>query len=275
MFPAMEVTVLAKRSSDHHPIFVCLNESRRRPWCRNKQFRMEAGWCLREDYKRIVYDTWTERNPAVDPWEKIRGKIKRCQKATMMWVKKTVQVNEALLQTKTRELAVLQQRETEGEKLAEAELQAEIYDLMEIEDLKWKQGAKEDWLRNGDRNTKYFHACASQKKRSSTIEQIRDEEGSLHTETAAIEEAFVGYFQGLFTSARPQNVEKCISALSNKITREMNDKLVATFTKEEVKQALDQMGPLKAPAPTISQLAFINTIGPRLVRRYVMLLCIF
>ena len=51
-----------------------------------------------------------------------------------------------------------------------AELKDEIHSLMEQEEAKWKQRSKEDWLRNGDRNTRYFHARANKKKRRNTVE---------------------------------------------------------------------------------------------------------
>jgi hypothetical protein len=76
--------------------------------------------------------------------------------------------------------------------------------------------------------------CLPKKKRN-IIEQIRDEEGCLCTEITEIEEAFVGYYRGLLTSTNPQNVGKCISAISSNITDEMNEKLIATFTEDEVK----------------------------------------
>ena len=77
------------------------------------------------------------------------------------------------------------------------------------------------------------------KKGRNIIEQIQDEGGRLCIEIAKIEEAFVGYYNSLLTSARPQHMEKCISAISNSITEEMNEKLLDPFTKEEVKHALD------------------------------------
>jgi hypothetical protein len=108
-FPAMDVTVLAKWSSDHHPIFVCLNEKWGLVWRKKNQFRVEVGWCVRDDYKRAIHATWIAGTKDADPWGNISGKLKRCQKATMVWVKKTMQVTEALIAGKTRKLAEIQQ----------------------------------------------------------------------------------------------------------------------------------------------------------------------
>ena len=65
---------------------------------------------------------------------------------------------------------------------------------MEVEDLKWRQRAKEIWLSQGDKNSKYFHTCASQRRRANNIVAITDEGGSLHSTTKEIEEAFLNYF---------------------------------------------------------------------------------
>jgi hypothetical protein len=54
----------------------------------------------------------------------------------------------------------------------ECQVQDEIHSLLEQEEVKWKQWAKENWLKYGDRNTKFFIASANQKNRRSHIEQI-------------------------------------------------------------------------------------------------------
>ena len=120
---------------------------------------------------------------------------------------------------------------------------------MEQEELKWRQRAKEEWLKHGDRNTKYFHACATQRKMRNLIKQIVDE-GGAHCNTAeTIEGAFVRFYEDLFTTASTENVEICTAAIDSKVTTLMNNNLLAEFTNEEVKNALDQMTPTKAPGP--------------------------
>jgi hypothetical protein len=56
-------------------------------------------------------------------------------------------------------------------------LQQEINELLEINELKWSQQAKENWLKHGDKNSKYFQACVRQRRRTNQITEIRDVEG--------------------------------------------------------------------------------------------------
>lgn len=47
--------------------------------------------------------------------------------------------------------------------------------LLEQEDVKWKQHAKRNWYNLGDKNTRFFHECANQRKRRNKIVSIMDD----------------------------------------------------------------------------------------------------
>lgn len=58
-----------------------------------------------------------------------------------------------------------------------------------------------------------------------------------------------GYFQNLFSSEVGDPDSSVIAEVPRRITPEMNEGLLNTFTHEEVKRALFQIGDLKAPGP--------------------------
>jgi hypothetical protein len=72
--------------------------------------------------------------------------------------------------------------------------------LLEQEEIRWKQRAKIDWLQYGDKNTKFFHACANQRQKANCIRTICDARGIMREDAVNIGKAFVDYFTSLFTS---------------------------------------------------------------------------
>lgn len=102
-----------------------------------------------------------------------------------------------------------------------------MHDLLEQEDLKWRQRVKVEWLRNGDRNTKFFHACANQRNHRNHITKIIDGTGRSCIQPVEIERAFVDYFQTILTSDKPTAIEECIAGTDEKATPTMNQNLLA------------------------------------------------
>jgi hypothetical protein len=143
-------------------------------------------------------------------------------KRLKQWVRVQKNPVEQTVIEKLKELHSIQTAVLEDTWEEEHRLNDEINNLLEREDLKWRQRAKESWLQFGDRNTRYFHACASQKKQRSHILRIKDSTG------------------------RWCSTEK---AVDSRITREMNQKLLIDFSEEEISAALNQMSTLKAPGP--------------------------
>jgi hypothetical protein len=121
--------------------------------------------------------------------------------------------------------------------------------LLDKMDIQWRQRAKMEWLRCGDRNTRYYHACANARKKSNQILRIPDVEGREWESEEEVQNAFLNYFSGLFKSGRAGDMSQCLQPIVCRVTEEMNKDLLENFTREEIYGALQQMAPLKAPGP--------------------------
>jgi hypothetical protein len=97
---------------------------------------------------------------------------------------------------------------------------------MEQENTKWKQRAKQNWYKNGDRNTPFFHAWADHRQRINHISWIVDEKGWIWSKKKEIPNAFIDFYQKLFTSEGTQGMEDCLASLEARVTSSMNDELM-------------------------------------------------
>jgi hypothetical protein len=206
----VEVSILPRCVSDHNPSFITYSNSSEFRWTKRRQFRFEAAWAKDSRSKEIIKKEWRVKGPRGDSWGQVRKKLDRCKKSLQVWVRKTVKQGERLLQAKQMELSAIQSLGNPDLVEQEKRIQEELLLLLDQEDLIWRQRAKTDWLKEGDRNTKYFHAWASQHSRRNTISEIVDHHGALCSNQGTIEAAFVSYFQDLFIAGNNLNVEACI-----------------------------------------------------------------
>ncbi|KAL9671418.1 hypothetical protein QQ045_008986 [Rhodiola kirilowii] len=132
----------------------------------------------------------------------------------------------------------------------EVKLSEELAEWLGREELYWRQRSRAEWLRNGDINTAYFHAKASQRKRRNHIEKLRNSSGELCHSEPDIFAIITNYFSNIFHSQVNVSSERWhreFEAIPKLITTEKNEMLGAPFTEMEVKGALFQMHPTKAP----------------------------
>ena len=112
------------------------------------------------------------------------------------------------------------------------------------------------WAKFGYRNSKFFHSQASQRKRKNLIWKLKDPNGHVVEDNEEITECLVQYYQKLLSSANQQFCDSATNSIQTVITEEMNSKLSSEFTHLEVKQAINQMAPFKAPGPDSMPLLF-------------------
>ncbi|GAA0162497.1 hypothetical protein LIER_18578 [Lithospermum erythrorhizon] len=116
----------------------------------------------------------------------------------------------------------------------------------------------------GDRNTAFFHAKATKRQKRNTIRRIKNEAGNWVESNEEIETVISSYFSKLFStdSPRDEELDRVCSCIPNKIDETCNILLRLPFKDYEVKNALDQMYPLKSPSPDGFPALFFQKFWP-------------
>ncbi|KAL5859559.1 hypothetical protein ACOSQ4_000855 [Xanthoceras sorbifolium] len=136
-----------------------------------------------------------------------------------------------------------------------------IYDRLEQF---WRQRSRAMWLKDGDRNTRFFHSKATQRRRRNRIMGLMGDDGRWRDKIEEIEREVVDFYSELFSSGaeHPGSMEEVLSCVEGKVSEEMNMGLSRMFTGDEVLRALKHMDPLKAPGlDGLPVLSFQNVAG--------------
>ncbi|KAL5833004.1 hypothetical protein ACOSQ3_016678 [Xanthoceras sorbifolium] len=133
--------------------------------------------------------------------------------------------------------------------VGKAEMQLNLF--LDTEEKYCSQHCRIGWLKKGNHNTKFFHNRASNRKRRNTILGLFDKHDVWHKQSDHISFIVQEYFFSLFASDVPSDSAggEVFSCVSPRVTAQMNARLDAPFVAEEVKVALFQMSPSKAPGP--------------------------
>ena len=130
-------------------------------------------------------------------------------------------------------------------------IENQIDNILLDEEIFWKQRSRADWLKEGDKNTRFFHLKASVRRKRNRIYGLEDEKGIWVEEAEKVEQVIGEHFTKMFTTTNPSStqISVVLSELPVKITEEMASYLEQPFTAEEIADALAQMCPTKAPGP--------------------------
>ncbi|KAK8271617.1 hypothetical protein V6Z12_D11G273400 [Gossypium hirsutum] len=115
------------------------------------------------------------------------------------------------------------------------------------EELFWEQRARVNWLKNGDRNTNYFHKIVVQCHFRGRISELEDENGGRTTSTEEFIKIALEFFGKLFSASDMGSDEHLFALVDKRVTASMNDNLLKQFTDEDIAYAIKSMAPLKAP----------------------------
>ncbi|XP_062150079.1 uncharacterized protein LOC133858623 [Alnus glutinosa] len=172
-----------------------------------------------------------ERIGSWNVWKRLQIRSQLVERwALLNWSGQKFGKVEEDIKRKTDQLAALQSNECPALATQIRSLQREIDDLLEFEDMKWKQRASE-W------------------RKTNRIRSVIDEQGRTWRKNRDIGKVFLSFYEELFTSQGAGWVEECTRLVETRVTDDMNNRLLHRFSEEEVQKALFQMHTLKAPGP--------------------------
>jgi hypothetical protein len=109
------------------------------------------------------------------------------------------------------------------------------------------QRSRVNCLRERDRNTSFFYRHAPRRKHTNCIEFPEAVDGTICENRDEIHAEVQGFYQAFYHSQGFQEMDDLINFVQPKVNQEMNLGLDVVYTEEEIKCALFQMAPPKAP----------------------------
>ncbi|KAL0434455.1 UNVERIFIED_CONTAM: hypothetical protein Slati_2779800 [Sesamum latifolium] len=136
---------------------------------------------------------------------------------------------------------------------------------LKMEQSMLQQRAKLQWLKGGDQCPRVFFRRVTTRRAQQKIFQIHDENGGLLMDEVAVAREFVGYYERLLGGQRRRsynNINYLRSWARHVITEEEGQQMTGVVTRDDVKEALFDIGEDKAPGPDGFSSGFFKAAWP-------------
>ncbi|TXG61366.1 hypothetical protein EZV62_012729 [Acer yangbiense] len=164
-------------TSDHRPILLKFDKFSRQLKSRYSGFRFEPFWLKEEDIGRVVMDFWKGKS-LLNSTQEFLCKLNQCATSLVGWSRDRFKNLSNQIEVKNREIECLYKNsEKDGVMTVIRELEKSVEELLDSEEIFWKQRSRVEWLEAGDRNSKFLHARATARKKKNTIQRLLNSEG--------------------------------------------------------------------------------------------------
>ncbi|KAM0859687.1 hypothetical protein ACQ4PT_047052 [Festuca glaucescens] len=211
------------------------------------QFRYEDVWQTHADYDDLVLAKW-KKGAGRDGLSGVVQALNDMQASLSMWGAKEF----GCLARKVRKLRQKLERLRgcsvgRGPTDEERAVVKQLREALRQEEIWMRQRSRVLWLREGDRNTAYFHRHAAHRKRINKVENLARDDGSICDNWTDVCTEVQSFYQNLYTSQGFNHMDELLDLVPTRVNQDMNTELDKTFSVEEVRAALFQMAPSKAP----------------------------
>eukprot|EP00253_Pinus_taeda_P001856 PITA_01856 len=251
----IEATILPVAGSDHWPIKLEIDLKQSPP---NKPFRFEAFWLRNEGLMEKLEEWWrTSDQRGKNKMHTFQLKLKEMKNKIKKWNKEefgNIIEEKKRLEQRMEELQQMDILEgIQEERIKEEGMTLnQLEERRKQEEILWKQKSRVQWLREGERNTKFFHKVMVQHRQRNRIFSIKNQEGQRVLQHEEIEKVLVNHFKDILREPqanRSDAIAKISREIPNVVTRDQNLALMRKITMEEVEDIVRNMKRNKAPGP--------------------------
>lgn len=252
----LSASILPLAGSDHWPI--ALHWQNIGPQFK-KPFKFEAFWLSHPSFKEMVTTAWHNFTPPKGSrMYQFQQKLKYLKALIKNWnstvfgnIFKEIKVLKSKME-ETQQKIIVEGR-TDELSSQEQELQKQLEERCRQEEILWRQKSRITWLKEGERNTKFFHRSTIQRRMQNRIHHITNQQGEQVEQHEEIEQVLPDYFKSIQQEDRTIDRQPAIDTISQLIpklvTAEHNKMLLRPVSLQEVETAMGQTKDGKALGP--------------------------
>ncbi|GLT69878.1 hypothetical protein SLA2020_419920 [Shorea laevis] len=188
MFPGAFSHHLLALKSDHAPILVIatkmMNGFRNK---RPKLFRFENYWTKEPECEEKIKDGWKNGEGDTN-MARVLSKIASCGSLLTAWSQDKFRNIPDRIKILQNELLSVRNGTAQDNNLRKMEaLEKDLNDWQQREEVLWKQRSRVQWLKEGDKNTAFFHNKAFARRKKNHIAGLLDDRDILVSDKTRIE----------------------------------------------------------------------------------------
>lgn len=198
-FKVIKQVALPRVISDHRPLLMKCGDWEVKP----SYFKFENMWLQAEGFMDKVEEWWHNYTLGGSPDFILTQKLKKLKKDITDWNKATFGQLETRKSQILEDLALLEtiaesrlMSQAEKEKLVT--LNHELQKLAIAKEVSWRQKSRCLWLKEGDKNTKFFHTIANSNRRNNCIDKLLID-GEISEESEEIKTEILSFYQDMYT----------------------------------------------------------------------------
>lgn len=173
LFPRSNVEYMDMWPSDHRPLLLSFtyepDDNARGRFFFDKRMVGKPG------FEEAVRRGWDNKTEAISPT--IMDRLISCRRELARWKKTNLFNSKTVIQRLQFELEV-EIAKVHPSVWSMRRLRMELAEAYREEERYWRQRSREQWLREGDRNTSYFHNIVKGRKIRNNILMLRDDHGT-------------------------------------------------------------------------------------------------